>query len=101
VQQPTAEPRARKLLGMAYVLGGRPADAVTALTPYLETNPNDAAALIAAIFGTYIRHLNAPQPATLTADRANLTKWAKAYTAAKAPMQPLVSAWVKYVQDLK
>jgi VWFA-related protein len=101
VQQPNAEPRARKLLGMAYVLGGRPADAVTALTPYLETNPNDAAALISAIFGTYIRHLNAPQPATLAADRANVAKWAKAYTATKSPMQPLVAAWVKHVQSLK
>jgi VWFA-related protein len=101
VQQPNAEPRARKLLGMAYVLGGRPADAVAALTPYLETNQNDAAALIAAIFGTYIRHLNAPQPATLAADRANVTKWAKAYAATKSPMQPLVAAWVKHVQSLK
>jgi predicted Zn-dependent protease len=101
VKQPNAEPRASKLLGIAYVLGGRPADAVATLTPYLETNPKDTAALIAAIFGTYIRHLNAPQPATLAADRANVAKWSKAYFAAKAPMQPLVTAWVQHVQNLK
>jgi hypothetical protein len=101
VKQPNADPRAVKLLGIAYALGGRPADAVATLTPYLETNPIDTAALIAAIFGTYIRHLNAPQPATLAADRANVTKWAKAYSAAKAPMQPLVTAWVQHVQSLK
>jgi tetratricopeptide (TPR) repeat protein len=101
VQQPNAEPRARKLLGVAYVLGGRPADAVATLTPYLDANPTDAAALIAAIFGTYIRHLSAPQPATLTADRATLAKWAKAYAATKSPMQPLVESWVKHIQSLK
>jgi VWFA-related protein len=101
VQQPGADARARKLLGIAYVLGGRPSDAVVALAPYLETSPTDSAALLAAIFGTYIRHLNAPQPATLAADRANMAKWSKAYAATKAPMQPLVTAWVKHVQSLK
>jgi VWFA-related protein len=101
VQQPNAEPRARKLLGIAYVLGGRPADAVATLTPYLEANQTDAAALIAAIFGTYIRHLSAPQPATLAADRAIVAKWAKAYAATKSPMRPLVDSWVKHIQSLK
>lgn len=100
-QAPNADARTRKLLGLAYVLGGRPADAVATLTPYLNASPSDPAALIAAIFGTYIRHLNAPQPATLAADRANMAKWAKAYAATKAPMQPLVGAWVKHVQDMK
>ena len=101
VQQPGADPRTRKLLGIAYALGGRPADAVATLAPYLETAPTDSAALLAAIFGTYIRHLNAPQPATLAADRANIAKWSKAYAATKAPMQPLVAAWVKHIQGLK
>jgi VWFA-related protein len=100
-KQPNPDPRSIKLLGIAYVLGGRPADAVTTLTPYLDANPKDTAALIAAIFGTYIRHLNAPQPATLAADRANAARWSKAYSSAKAPMQPLVSAWVQHVQNLK
>jgi Flp pilus assembly protein TadD len=101
LKSPTADPRARKLLGVAYVLGGRPADAVATLTPYLETAPTDPAALIAAIFGTYIRHLNAPQAATLAADRANVAKWSKAYAGAKGPMQPLVAAWVAHLQGLK
>ena len=101
VQQPGAEPRTRKLLGLAYVLGGRPVDAVATLTPYLDVNPADSPALLAVLFGTYIRHLQAPQPATLAADRANMVKWAKAYASAKGPMQPLVAAWVKHVQDAK
>ena len=101
VQQPGADARTRKLLGIAYALGGRPADAVATLTSYLETSPADSAALLAAMFGTYIRHLNAPQPASLAADRVNMTKWSKAYAATKAPMQPLVAVWVKHVQGLK
>jgi VWFA-related protein len=101
VQAPAPDARARKLLGVAYVLGGRPTDAVAAFTPYLDANPSDQAALLGALFGTYIRHLNRPEPATLAADRANMAKWAKAYAATKGPIQPLVSAWSKHVQGLK
>lgn len=97
MQQPGVDARTRKLMGMAYVLGGRPADAVAVLTPYLETNPGDQSAQLAAIFGTYIRHLTAPQPATLAADKINIAKWSKAYTASQGAMQPLVAAWVKHV----
>ena len=100
-QQPGADARTKKLLGIAYVLGGRPADVVAVLAPYLETHPTDQAAQLAAIFATYIRHLNEPQPATLTADKANMAKWSKGYTASKGAMQPLVAVWVKHVQGLK
>ena len=101
VQQPNADPRSKKVLGIAYVLGGRGGEAVAVLTSYLDANPADSAALLAAIFGTYTRHLNGPQAATLAADRANIAKWSKAYAATKGPMQPLVDAWVKHVQGLK
>ena len=101
VQQPNADAKSKKALGIAYVLGGRSADAVAVLTSYLETNPADSAALLGAIFGTYSRHVNAPQSATLAADRVNMAKWAKAYAGTKGPMQPLVDAWVKHVQSLK
>jgi VWFA-related protein len=100
VQQPNADARSKKLLGIAYVLGGRSADAVTVLTSYLETNPSDSAALLAAIFGTYSRHLGGPQ-ASLPADKSNIAKWSKAYASTKGPMQPLVAAWVAHVQGLK
>src|ERR1051325_10983755 len=46
-QQPNADPRAKKILGVAYVLGGRPADAIDVLTSYLAANPTDSAALLA------------------------------------------------------
>jgi VWFA-related protein len=101
VQQPNVDARAKKTLGIAYVLGGRAGDAVTVLSSYLETNPTDSAALLAAIFSTYSRHLNGPQAASLATDRANIAKWSKAYTASKGPMQPLVAAWVKHVQSVQ
>jgi len=100
-QQPNADPRTKKLLGIAYVLGGRSADAVAVLSSYLETNPTDGAALVGAILGTYSRHLNGPVAATLAADKANVAKWSKAYAGSKGPAQPLVDAWVKHVQGLK
>lgn len=101
VQQPNADAKSRKLLGIAYVLGGRPADAAAVLTPYLDANPTDGAALIAAIYSTYQRHLSSTQPATLAADKTNMAKWANAYAGTKGPMQPLVAAWVKHVQEQK
>jgi VWFA-related protein len=101
LKQGAPDPRVRKLLGMAYVLGGRAPEAVSVLTPYLDANPADAPALLSAIFGTYARHLAAPQPASLAADRANIAKWARAYAGTKGPMQPLVTAWVAHVQALK
>jgi VWFA-related protein len=101
VQQPNADPRARKTLGIAYVLGARGSEGVAVLASYLDTNPTDRAALLAAIFGTYSRHVNAPQAATLAADRANIAKWSKAYAASKGPQQPLVDTWVKHVTSLK
>ena len=100
-KQPNADATTNKLLGFAYVLGGRPADAATVLAPYLDANPTDSAALLAAIYSTYQRHLSAPQTATLAADKTNVTKWAKAYAGSKGPMQPLVAAWVKHVLDQK
>lgn len=100
VQQPNADARTKKLLGTAYVLGNRAGDAVPAWTSYLESNPTDGAALLAAIFSAYVKHLNGAQ-ASLTADKANVAKWAKAYAATKGPMQPLVDAWAKHVQSLK
>lgn len=96
-----ADARTRQLLGVAYVLGGRPTEAVAVLTPYLAANPTNQPALLAAIFGTYIRHLNTPRPATLVADKANVATWSRAYTASKGPMQPLVAAWLKHLQSLK
>jgi hypothetical protein len=95
------DPRTQKLLGVAYVLGQRPADALPVLTPYLDASPTDQAALLAGIFAVYARHLEAPQRETLAADRDRAQKWSKAYATSGGPMQPLVAAWVKHVEGLK
>jgi tetratricopeptide (TPR) repeat protein len=101
LQQPNPDARVKKTLGIAYVLGGRGGEAVTVLSSYLETNPTDNAALLAAIFATYSRHVSGAQAATIAVDRANIAKWSKAYAASKGPAQPLVDAWVKHVMSLK
>jgi hypothetical protein len=95
------DPRTQKLLGVAYVLGQRPAEAVPVLTPYLDTNPTDQAALLAGIFAVYTRHLETPQRDTLAADRDRAQKWSKTYTASGGPLQPLVTAWVKHLEGLR
>jgi VWFA-related protein len=100
-QQPGADPRMRKLLGVAYVLADRAADGVPALTLYLDANAGDRAALLAAIFGTYMRHVKGAGADTLPADKANMVKWAKAYAGANGPLQALVAAWAAHVQGLK
>ena len=100
-QQPNADARAQRSLGVAYILSGRASDAATTLSPYLDGHPTDTTALLAALYSTYARHLPAAQSATLTVDRTNMAKWSKAYAAAKAPLQSLVTAWAKYVQELK
>jgi tetratricopeptide (TPR) repeat protein len=101
IKQADTDMRTRKLLGVAYVLGNRPGEAVAVLAPYLDANPTDQAALLAAIFSTYSRHLAAPQRDTLAGDRDRAAKWTKAYTTAGGPLPQLVSAWSKFLQDLK
>jgi len=96
-----ADMRARKLLGVAYAIANRGGEAVFTLTPFLDQNPADQAALLAAIYGAYSTHLSEPKRDTLAADRANVAKWLKAYSAAGGPMPQLVGAWNKYLQDLK
>ena len=93
--------RARKLLGVAYALSGRAGDAVPVLAPYLDGHPTDQAALLAALYGTYMRHQAAPQPETIAADRDRAVKWAKAYSASGGPLQPLVAAWMKHLEGVK
>ena len=95
LQQPGAEARTPKLLGLAYALGNRPADAVGVLTPYLAQHPSDQPALLAAMLGVYVRHRGAPAP-DLAGDRLRADTWMKAYT---GPMQPLVGAWNRFVQE--
>jgi predicted Zn-dependent protease len=98
---PTADARTKKALAIAYVLGQRAADAAPILTEYLAQQPGDQTALVAGIYSVYSKHLNGANPDTLAADRASAAKWAKAYASAKGPMVPLVTTWVRYLEQLK
>jgi VWFA-related protein len=93
-----AEAATARTLALAYVAGQRPADAVPLLTRYLEANPGDQEALLAGIYASYAVHAPTPRGATLAADRARAQTWAKAYAAKKGAHQPLVDAWIGYLQ---
>ena len=67
----------------------------------LDANPTDQAALLGALFGTYIRHLNAPQPATPCGRPHQHGEVGEGLCRHQGSNQPLVSAWAKHVQGLK
>src|SRR5262245_40951837 len=90
-----------RTLALAYVAGNRPAEAVPLLARYLETNPNDQDILLAGVYVTYATHSPTPHGETLAADRARAQTWAKAYAAQKGAHQPLVDAWIAYLQGAK
>jgi VWFA-related protein len=93
-----ADPGTARTLALAYVAGQRPADAVPLLARYLEANPGDQEALLAGIYASYAVHAPTPRGETLSADRARAQTWAKAYAAGKGAHQPLVEAWIGYLQ---
>jgi tetratricopeptide (TPR) repeat protein len=98
---PSADSATTRTLALAYVAGNRPAEAVPLLVRYLETNPKDQEALLAAIYATYSSHTPTPRADALAADRARAQTWAKAYAAQKGAHQALVDAWLTYLQGKK
>ncbi len=92
VQQPTPTRTRRSCWASPTCwAAGRPTRSPV-LTPYLDANPTDTAALLAAIFGTYIRHLSAA--AAGDAGRRSRRTWRsgrRPTRRTKGPMQPLVA----------
>jgi VWFA-related protein len=95
------DPRTGRALGLALVLSNRAPEAVPVLSKYLTQNPSDSQALLAGIYAIYSRHAGKPQADTLGADRTLAGQWLKSYAPQAGPMEPLVTAWVKYLDDLK
>jgi len=93
--------RTTRGLGLAYVLGERGREGVPLLARYLETDPADQAALLAAIYGVYSSHAPSVRADAVAADRERVTTWARAYAATKGPMQGLVDAWKAYLDQAK
>ena len=90
-----------RTLALAYVVANRPADALPLLATFLETNPSDQEALLAAIYASYATHAPSPRAATLAADRTRAQAWAKTYASRKGTHQALVDAWMTYLQGAK
>ena len=90
-----------RTLALAYVAANRPADAMPLLAKYLAANPADQEALLAGVYASYATHAPTPQPATLSADRSRAQAWAKSYAAKKGAHQPIVDAWMNYLQGAK
>jgi VWFA-related protein len=99
--RPDADAATRKALAMAYVLANRPGDAVPLLTTHLEQQTGDREALLAGIYALYSRHVGGANADTLAADRGLARRWLQAYATGNAPMQPLATAWVTYLEGLK
>lgn len=97
----SGDARTTRDLGLAYVLARRAGEGVTLLAPHIAANPDDQAALVAAIYGVYASHTPYVRSETLAADRARVTTWARAYAETKGPMQGLVDAWTAYLDHAK
>jgi tetratricopeptide (TPR) repeat protein len=90
-----------RTLALAYLAGNRAAEAIPLLARYLDANPKDQDALMAAIYATYSIHMPTPRKENLDADRARAQTWAKAYAAQKGERQALVDAWMKYLTEAR
>ena len=78
----------------------RPSDALPAVTTYLAKQPSDREALIAGLYAAYSKHRQGAQP-TLASDRTLAQQWLKTLMPTAGPLQPLVTAWVRYLDGLK
>ncbi len=84
-------------LAQAYAVQRRHKEAFVTVEPYLTRHPTDQTALFVAIQAIYGAHL-AGEPFLNDADAADrLTKYAKAYRAAKGPHEAVVDAWVQSI----
>jgi VWFA-related protein len=84
--------RFRQRLGLAYLAGGRTAEAMPLLSAYADAHPADADTLFALVRVLYETR-GAPG-----ADRERFLRYARAYVAAAGPQQALVAQWIKAVQ---
>ena len=91
----------QRMLGIAYVIANRAAEGMPLLIKHLDANPKDQAALLAAIYAIYASHSPSPRTDALAADRGRAEAWAKTYASLKGPHQPMVDAWISYLQGSK
>jgi VWFA-related protein len=87
----------RKNLAIAQSQMGLQDQAYATITPYLERNPNDADALMVALHALYQVRVTGKSIGTAEEDKTRAAQYARAYIAAKGPLQPLVEKWAEFL----
>jgi VWFA-related protein len=87
----------RRRVGLAYAMAGRRAEALAALTGYVERHPEDAGAVFVTLrmlFDAFTTDTAATPPE----DRQRMLRYARSYVDAKGPNQEIVARWVRYLE---
>lgn len=71
--------------------------AYATITPFLERNPNDVDALMVALHALYQVRVAGKSLGTAEEDKARAATYARAYIAAKGPLQALVEKWAEFL----
>ena len=94
-----ADARAARTLALAYALSGDPAKGLPALATYLGgPGAKDGPALAVGVYALYRRHASGTDAAAITTDKVKARGWARAYTATKGPLGPIVDAWASFLE---
>jgi VWFA-related protein len=87
----------RKNLAIAQSYLGLHEQSYPTIKPYLQRNPNDIDALMVALHALYQMHVEGKTLVNAEDDKARAAEYAKAYIAAKGPMQALVEKWADFL----
>jgi VWFA-related protein len=88
----------RRRLALAYAAIPQHKEALAAIEPYLVRHPADHEAFLIAAHAIYASNVLG-QPLASGEDSERLTKYARAYAAAKGPHAALVGTWADYVKS--
>jgi VWFA-related protein len=93
-----ADDQVAQHLATALVMGGRRADALQVLEPYLAKHPDDSERLFLALRVLYEAHAAGRSIGTSESDRARFVQYADAYAAARGPQLAMVTQWRKQLE---
>ena len=88
----------RLRLGTALAMGGKPAEAIKLLDPYLATHPQDHERYFVALRALYEARAAGKSIGTPDEDRQRFDRYAAAYAAANGPQQALVDQWKRFME---
>jgi Flp pilus assembly protein TadD len=89
----------RRRLALAYAVIPQHKEALAAIEPYLVKHPADHEALLIAAHAIYASNVLGQPLASGREDSDRMTKYARAYAAAKGPHAALVGTWADYVKS--